>query len=199
MTISLPANAIPNGASPLLRDFSGIATPFLGGPEIRYEGIGTRFGLNVSMPMQESADDGRILVSRLLQARSSRLLMPWPLLDFDPGSPGSPVVDGAVTGGSALPVAGLSAGYQAKEGQFFSIIHNSRRYVHMITGDGTANASGDLALGIFPMLRTDLTAGDVIELAQPMIEGHVLPGDELRWQMSIDRHIGVSFSVMEAA
>lgn len=199
MTISLPSGAIPNGASPMLRDFGGVLTPFLGGSEIRINRIGTRFGLNVSMPMQESASDGRLLVSRLLQARQTRLLMSWPLLDFDPGAPGSPVLSGSVSGGTALPVTGLTAGYEAKEGQFLSIVHDARRYVHMITGDGTANGSGDLSLGIFPMLRTNLISGDVVELAQPMIEGHVLPGDELSWQMSIDRHIGVNFSVMEAA
>lgn len=200
MTLTaLPLSPAPVGANPLLRDFGGVLTPFLGGPEQRINRVGTRFGIRVTMPPMESDVDGRRFVSRLLQARQGRALMKWPLLSFNPGATGSPRINAPIAGGSAIVIAGLPSGYAAKEGQFFSIIHSGRRYVEMFTGDGAANASGILSAQIFPMLRSSLAAGDVVELAQPMIEGHVLPDEELAWEMSLEKNIGLSFSIMEAA
>ncbi len=199
MTVSLPSSPAPNGATPVLRDFGGVLTPFLGGPEQRLNRLGTRFGIEVSMPPMPSGDTGRLFVSRLLQARSARLLMNWPLLDFDPGNPGAPKISATTASGSILPLKGLTAGYTGKEGQFFSIIHAGRRYLHMLTADFTADGAGNATAAIFPMLRVGLSVNDVLEMAQPIIEGHVLPGDELSWKMSLERHIGLGFSVMEAA
>ena len=199
MTISLPTDPKPNGATPVLRDFGGVLTPFLGGPEQRINRVGTRFGIRVSMPPLESSVDGRLFVARLNQAKTDRLLMEWPLLDFNPGSPGSPLVSAATASGSTVPLKGMTPGYQGKEGQFLSFVHSSRRYMHMLTADFIVNGSGNATAAIFPMLRVGLSLNDVVEIATPMIEGHVVPGDELSWEMSVDRLIGISFSVMEAA
>src|SRR3546814_1410678 len=68
--IVLPSDPAPNGATPMLRDFGGTLTPFLGGPEQRINRLGTRLGIRVSMPPMRNGDNGRIFVSRLLQARS---------------------------------------------------------------------------------------------------------------------------------
>lgn len=197
-TIALPTSPAPNGAQPLLRDFGGVLTPFLGGPEQRINRVGTRFGLRVTLPPMRSADAGRIYVSRLLRGRQDRVLMRWHLLDFSPGNPGAPKVSAATSGGMSLPVKGLTAGYTVREGQFFSIVHGGARVMHMASADGTADGSGNLTISIYPPLRVALAINDVIEMAQPMIEGLVSPGDELGWDMSINRHIGLSFSVMEA-
>jgi hypothetical protein len=199
MTISLPTDPSPTAGTPLLRDFGGVLTPFLGGPEQRINRVGTRFGVRIVMPPLTTADRARLVISRLLQARQDRLLMKWPMMQFDPGTPGSPLIAANVASGSAISIKGLTAGYQAKEGQFFSVIHSSRRYIHMFTGDGTADGSGNLAINIFPMLRTNLSINDVVEIAQPMIEGHVLPGDELSWNISAEKFASIEFSVMEAA
>lgn len=199
MAISLPTDPAPNGATPALRDFGGVLVPYLGGPEQRINRVGTRFILRATMPPLRE-DVARLFISRLLQARFDRLLMEWPLLDFDPGTPGAPLINAAVAGGSVIAIKGLTAGYQVKEGQFFSIVHGGRRYMHMFTAAATANGSGLIsAATIFPMLRTNLAVNDVLEIAVPMIEGHVLPGDELSWEMDVARLVGLSFSVVEAA
>jgi len=199
MPIDLPTTRAPQGATPFLRDFGGVLTPFLGGAEQRINRVGTRFGIRVSMPPLRSATDGMLFVARLNQAKLDRLLMRWPLNGFAPGSPGAPKVSAATSGGSVLPIKTLAAAYAVKEGQFFSIVHGGRRYVHMFAAAATADGSGNLSALIFPMLRSALAVNDVIEIAQPMIEGHVLPGHELNWQMSIDRFLSLSFSVAEAA
>lgn len=200
MPIMLPSTPAPSEPSvPFLRDFGGVLTPFLGGPEQRINRIGNRFGIRVTMPPMVASTDGRIFVSRLAQAKTDRLLMRWPLDGFDPGDPGAPKVSAMTAGGQLLPIKGLSAGYQVLEGQPFSIIHGGRRYLHMFAADGFANGAGILSALIFPMLRVGISINDVLEIAVPMIEGHVLPGDELSWSNSLARRTSLSFSVIEAA
>lgn len=199
MAISLPSSPAPNGGNPFLRDFGGVLAPFLGGPEQRINRIGTRFGIRVTMPPMKSGDDGRLFVSRLLQARQDRLLMAWPLNGLAPGSPGAPKVSAVTAGGSVLPLKGLTGGYTIREGQFLSIIHGGRRYIHMATANATASGGGTCTATIFPMLRSPVSVDDVVEIAQPMIEGHVLPGDEMGWEIAIGGFTSIQFSVAEAA
>jgi hypothetical protein len=199
MPISLPTCPMPTDYQVLLRDFGTILTPLLGGPDIRINRLGTRFGLRLDMPPMDVEDGGMAYVARLLQGRQSTVILPWPLLDFDPGDPGAPLVSAAVTSGTSLPIKGLSAGYQIKEGQFFSVIHAGRRYVYMFAAAGAANSSGVLTAQIYPLLRTPLSANDVIEIASPKIEGLVSPGDELSWSIGLDNARAFSFSIVEAA
>ncbi|MFX4084469.1 hypothetical protein ACKU27_05125 [Sphingobium yanoikuyae] len=198
MPIALPTCPYPNDYQVLLRSWSTVLTPFLGGPEQIINRLGTRFGLRLTMPAME-AGEGMIYLSRLLQGKTQTVILPWPLLDFDPGTPGAPLVSATVTSGSTIPIKGLTPGYTVKEGQFFSLIHAGKRYIYMFTADVVANASGVLSASIFPMLRTQLSTNDVLELAQPMIEGNVLPGEELNWQIGLDNAREISYSIMEAA
>lgn len=199
MTITMPTTPAPNNGAPMLRDFGGVMTPFLGGPEQLINRVGTRFGFRYTMPIMETADQARVFVSRLLQGRRDRVLMRWPHLSFNPGNVGTPLISSAVISGSAIVIKGLPANYAAKEGQFFSIISGGRRYMHMFSGDGVANGSGVLSISIFPMLRKSLSVNDVVEMAVPMIEGHVSPGDEMSWELSVEKFAQIEFSVMEAA
>ena len=198
MPVTLPTCPYPTDYQVLLRDFGAVLTPFLGGPEQRINRLGMRFGLRLTMPPMD-ADEGMVYLSRLLQGRQSTVILPWPLLDFDPGTSGAPLVSAAVTSGTTIPIKGLTPGYQVKEGQFFSVIHAGRRYVYMFTADATANGSGNLSAAIFPLLRTALSINDVIEIAQPKIEGLVMPGEEISWQIGLDNAREFSFSVLEAA
>ncbi len=97
--------------------------------------------------------------------------MPQPGLDI--GNPGAPVVNGSGQAGLALMLRGFAAGYVVREGQFFSIIHGGRRYLHCAESDATANFSGGLILGLYPMLRIKPLDGAVCEFAKPYIEGIV--------------------------
>jgi hypothetical protein len=109
------------------------------------------------------------------------------------------LVRDAVIGGTTIPIKGLTSGYQIREGQFISVIHAGRRYVYMATADVTANEGYGLDVPIFPLLRTPLSINDVVEVARPMIEGFVSPGEELSWQFAVDRLVSFSFTVSESA
>jgi len=197
--ISLPTNPSPNGMQPMLRDFGGVLTPFLGGPEQLIVRAGTRFGVRVSLPPLRTDELGRIYIARLLQGRHNGVLMRWPLLEFNPGNPGTPLIAAAVSTGSTVQLKGLTAGYTIKEGQYLSIVVSGKRYMHMATGNVTASGSGTATINIFPLLRKALAVDNVVEIAQPMIEGFVSPGDELGWEIASNRFMNIGFTIMESA
>lgn len=197
--IELPDWAVPNNVVPYLRDFGGVLTPFLGGPEQRINRLGTRFGVRVTLPPMRTRDQALIIQSRLIQAKSDRLRMEWYQPDFDTGAPGAAKVSAVVTSGTTLPLKDMTAGYVVKEGQFLSIIHAGRRYMHMFTADATVGVDNAVIPAVWPMLRTNLSINDVVELAPPRIEGLVSPGDELSWQIAVDRLASFSFTLAESA
>ena len=197
--ITLPETAVPNDATVLLRDFGGVLTPFLGGPEQRINRLGTRFAMSVTLPNKRTKDDALKIQSRLLRGREDRLLMEFWQPGFDTGTPGAPVVSAAVPSGSSLPLSGLTAGYQIKEGQALSVIHAGRRYVYMFAADYAVGAGGAVVATIWPMLRTSLAAGDVVEIQKPMIEGLVNSGEEFSWQISVDCMRAFTFKISEGA
>lgn len=96
--------------------------------------------------------------------------MPIPQ-DIDVGNPGSPLVSATVVSGMTLPLKGMAAGYPIKAGQFLSIIRSGRRYVHIFANDAVVGGGGTISAAIWPMLRVSLSANDVVEIAQPKIEG----------------------------
>ena len=197
MAIALPTCPLPNIMQPFLRDFGGILSPFLGGPEQRINRIGTRLGCRYTMPEMDDADAQKF-VSRLMRGKQDRVIMPWPITAFDPGTPPNPQINASSTG-SALSVKGLGAGYTLVEGQPLSVVHGGRRYMHLSTGQVVANGSGIAAVGIFPPTRATYAVNDTVEIAMPMIEGYVSPGDEVNWTIALELDTAIAFSVVESA
>lgn len=197
--IEMPDWVVPSSADVFLRDFGTVLTPFLGGPEQRINRLGTRFGLRITLPPMPTRDKALVVQSRLLRAREDRLRMEFPQPDFDTGTPGAPLIAAAVTSGVALPLKGMTPGYTVKEGQYLSVVHAGRRYVYIFAADGTVASGGTLTAAIWPLLRVPLSINDVVEIAAPRLEGLVSPGDELSWQISVDRVASFSFTLAESA
>lgn len=196
MPFSLPSTAVPNAAEPFLLDFGGVLTPFGGGPSQRLNRLGLRLAGRFSLPPHIYGGDGMKIVSRLVQAKTDRLLMPWPQPGFDPGAEGTPKVKVAVFGGTTLQIKGLPASKQLKEGQFLSLVKD-RRYLHFFTDDFAADLSGDAVVNVWPPMRVAFAINDVIEIAVPKIEGHV-PDEGFKWSLSVDRMVDIEFSIAEA-
>jgi len=195
--IEFPAEYGPQSFSMALVDFGGIMRPALGGAVTRVNRLGNRYRCDVSMPPLE-LDDGRVFVSRLIRAKSEGLRMEIPLTLGKQGVPGvTATVDGAVAGGTSLPVKGVNAGWVAKEGYWLSIVKSGQHYVHNIAALATADVTGDIVLTITPELRVSLVDGDVVHLAKPMIEGFV-DGDSGAWEWSLAHHAMISFALEEA-
>ncbi|AHE55540.1 hypothetical protein [Sphingomonas sanxanigenens] len=194
--IDLPTDIGGVQATPRLLDFGGFLEPSLGGEVQRLNRLGSRFALSVTLPPLESDREGRIWVSRLLRGKTEGARWEYPLLDFDPGNPGSFVVNGAGQAGKQLAVRGGTSRYAFKEGQPLSIFIGGRHYLHFVDSQVIATASGTATIMITPMLRVPPADGDALHVARPMIEG-LLMGDETQWQISADRLLAIAFEIHE--
>ena len=198
MSVTLPALPAPNGAEAALLDFGTVVKPALGGSLQRLDRMGNRHRIALTFPPMPSRDVGRVFVQRLKRAKTEGLLIEWPLLSFDVGAPGNPVVDTAGQAGRSLKLRGFTPGYAIREGQHFSIVHDGRRYLHSVDAEAVANNAGRVTVGITPMLRISPAPGALAEFGKPMVEGLVL-GDEWAWQMALTHNLSMAVELHEVA
>lgn len=168
-SIVLPASPGVKSVKPMLLSFGGILTPFLGGPTQRINRLGTRWAMRFTMPVM-TAEQARYWISALAQGVDRGGVMSIPQ-DIDVGSPGAPLLSAGVTAGATLPLKGLTPGYVVKDGQFLSVIHAGQRYTHMFTADAVIGGGGTINAAVWPMVRTGLSVNDVVEIADPKIDG----------------------------
>lgn len=195
-SIALPTSPGPAGFRFSVLDFGGEITPSLGGPVQRINRLGNRYQLEVTLPAMRSRDDAMIWSTRVERAKQNGVLYPVPLDGFDPGEPGSPVISSAVGGGMSVPVSGLVPGYGFVEGQWLSIVHAGRRYLHRAALPMVANEYGTGTLTLASMLRVPLSAGDVIEVAAPKIEGMITSA--VGWEALLEPYTKLSFTISES-
>ena len=182
MSVELPQPRLPQAATPKLLDYGADQKAPGGGASQRLNRLGNRFSLDITYPRLKPEPDGRILSARLRRAKTEGALFPVPQPGLAIGVPGAPVVNGAGQAGSSLALRGFVAGYAVREGQFFSIIHGGRRFLHTAAADTVANASGQLVLPVTPMLRIKPADAAICEFAKPYIEGPISGSSvDLQW------------------
>ncbi|QAY77927.1 hypothetical protein [Sphingosinicella sp. BN140058] len=194
--IELPYEAVPNGATPAYLDFGGFLTPGLGGRVQRIDRMGNRFRVAFTFPPMEADGLGRIVVSRLIRAKTEGIRIELPQLGFKLGAPGAPRVNGGGQAGKTLVVDGLTPRYPVREGQWFNHVRGADVMLYNVTAGVAADASGQATLAISPMLRVEPLDNDVINFARPVIQGYV-HGEDWQWQMSLAHHLGIAFEVEE--
>lgn len=166
-----------------------------GGEVQRVSKMGDRFALETTFKVW--ADQGLGLVAKLNSNRGSkvRVIIPQAL---DIGSPGSSVLSDGANQGTTLNLKGLPVGYALQPGQFITVVKSGKRYLHQIVEADAADAFGKTAATIVPMLRAALVADDVVEVAEPTIEGF-LQTRETEWVQNDQlRSVEITVSVMEA-
>jgi hypothetical protein len=178
--ITLPATRAVKTDKPRMIDFGGPLKPSLGGPVQNILRLGTRHSIDVTIPSMHAEPDGRTWAAKLRLAKIYGAMMRYYQDGFNPGSPGSPVVNGAGQTGTALALKGFTANYMIKLGQAFSIVTGGRRYLYFAAADTTCSGTGTVTLSIFPMLRKSPANLDVAEFAAPYIQGSIT-GNELAW------------------
>lgn len=196
--IELPETPAPVSFTARLIDFGTTLVPPLGGAEQRINRSGSKMELSVVMPPMRNKDEGRIFVSKLIQAQSLGLRMKYPLAGLGSNQdPGSPVVrlDGQI--GTILRVGGLTPGFSTVEGQPFSVTAaDGTSYLHYITRAVNATASGNNNFDVWPPLRDIFNIGDVCEFTNPVIEG-LIEGDAREWNISVEHLVGIEFTIRE--
>ncbi|MCP4025673.1 MAG: hypothetical protein GY736_05090 [Sphingomonas sp.] len=195
--IEMPRWAVPNGASPSFMDFGAILRPSTGAEVLRVDRLGSRYKARLSFPPFDDVDQGRVIVSRLIRAKRAGLRIEYPLMCPQPLQ--DAVVDGAGQAGTTLNIRGLTSGMVVREGFWLNVVRSTgQHFLHNVGGEVIADGSGRVALPLSEMLRRPFVDGDKVKLVQPMIEG-LVDGDEQAWSLSIERFVGIEFTVEEAA
>lgn len=195
MALALPASPAPANVTMSQIVFGREHVPIFGGPSTRVMGLGSRFSMEVVMPMM-AYDDARVWISKFLQAEGDTVLMDVPQPGLDIGNPGSPVVDGSGQLGMFLKVRGLTPGYVLRTGQFFSLVVSGQRFLYCLLEDAVANAQGKARIHFWPMMRRQPQDGGVLEIAQPKIEGFAAKGG-FEWSVDAAQHTGLEFKIDE--
>jgi hypothetical protein len=195
--IDLPAWAVPNAASPSFLDFGSVLRPSTGAELLRVDRLGSRYKVRLSFPPFDDLAQGRIIVSRLIRAKRMGIRTEYPLMCPQPLQ--DAVVDGAGQAGTTLRIRGIAAGMVVREGFWLSIVRSTgQHFLHNVAGEVVIDAGGRAALPLSEMLRRPFGDGDRVKLVQPMIEG-LVDGDEQAWSLSVEHHVGIEFTVEEAA
>lgn len=185
-------------ASPIrVLDFGGVLTPSTGGPRQRIDRIGTRHGFDFETPAMPVEPDGRIWSMRLSRAKTEGALIriPEPGLTLNHAE-GAPVARAASAGGSTFLLGGATPGLVIPEGKWVSHIHDARRYAYRVAAALTVNGSGQADLTLWPLLRTVITAGDVLEIAMPKMQAVSISGD-FGYPQDVTRTVAFSISLEE--
>jgi hypothetical protein len=161
--------------------------------------MGDRFAIDIATDQMLRNAASRVLIAALIQATTDDAIVPLSLVNASRAYAAGGVVDGAGQSGSVLNVRARVADETLARGDFFSIAHGGRRYVHMITADTIVGSDGEAALPIWPMLRFITVDGEACEFAQPYIEGRLLGFDAKGASFSRIRVDPLQFSIVERA
>jgi hypothetical protein len=193
--LELPDGVRPREMHWALVDYGGWQRGGLGGPATRIDRLGSHYRIRfVLPPLPEPL--GRRTVSRLIRAQRLGMRVALPLIGFDPGLPGAPVVDGNGQSGTSLAVAGFHASYGVREGQWVTHVRGDDRLLYNSAANVEANGAGEATVTLEPMLRMEPVDGDELLFARPEIQG-LVTGEERAWRASINRTVEIEFEVEE--
>lgn len=150
-------------------DPAGVVDGSLGGPSDIIDRPGYRYAIQFTLPLL-TAKEARLFQSLLERGARDDVSYPWPL-DTKAIPAGTPLVNGAPAAGAVIPIKGLPAYYQIKEGQPLAVISSGVGFVHKATAATAADASGDMTLPVFPLTRKGFLDGDTVEIERPRIRG----------------------------
>lgn len=125
-------------------------------------------------------EDSRIMEARLITAKESGGLRVQYHLLHNQGSPGEPLLDGAVSTGKGISLKNLTPGYFCKEGFWLSLVKDDLRCLHKVATGGRAAADGTLDIVLAEMVRDSFPDEAEVHLAKPMVEG-LIQGDGVQW------------------
>lgn len=192
MPLILPAKPAPREISWEKISAANVLSPAFGGAEQELNRKGTRWALTFSMrPMTyvQSMDwddlesEGQTVVMRVHQ----------PGLDI--GTPGQPRVATSGQLGSTVLLDGLTPYYPIRKGQWLSIITGGQRFLYRASALVIAAEDGTASVPLRHPLRKSPLANDVVEIAEPKIEG--FPRDVQGLTVGVERLVSLQFTVRE--
>lgn len=191
MTISLPDTPAHRKQKIFQISFAENQEPMLGGPETRIARLGTRLGVSVELPPMNYLT-AMAWIARLMRSDEDESVFPFRQSGFTPAQAQNWTAQAAAANTYYLPVTRPGADALPVEGQFFSIVKNGRRYLHVVTGAITAGG-----FNIFPALRTSMAGAETVEFPSPKIQGQVNRDRITEWEIDRALTVGVSFDLRE--
>jgi hypothetical protein len=140
-------------------------------------------------------ENARVMIARLIAGKQGGVRVKLPLL-HDQGSPGTPLLNGAVTTGRTIEIDGLTPGYVIREGYWLSLVKSGQHFLHSVGVGATANGSGVAEIELNELLRDSFADNTVVNLAEPQVEG-LLTGDEWGWGFDVNRVASIEFTLKE--
>lgn len=186
------------GADWTMLDWAALQQPVFRGVTQRVGRVGTRHALDFSTPAMKIEADGRRAIAKLKQAQRLGGFVRVPQVDFIVGAVGTPLVNGAHTGGTTLAVKGLTPRYGIRDDQALNITVAGRRYLYFAAEPSVMDVSGSGTILLSTPMRTHLAGDEPVELALPVIEGW-LDGNERSWTLDLARTVGLQFTITERA
>lgn len=184
--------------TPALMDWASLQEPALGGVTQRVGRLGTRFSIDFETPKMLVEAEGRRAIALLQMAQQQGGRVEYPQPDLRIGAVGTPLVNGAHTGGTTLRLKGLTAKYGIRQGQALNLIVSGRYYLYFAADNFVMNSAGAGVIVLTSPMRKHMTGNEAVELAVPVIEGW-LDGNERSWTIDVARTTGLKFTISERA
>lgn len=169
-------------------------TPAFGGSVQRMARKGSRWAIDVSIPALAIQRCGMSLIADLVRGESELIRMRLPD-GITPSPYGSPLVSGAGQSGTSLVTDNWTPNVVLRKGKFFSAEVGGQSFVYMVTDETVASNIGAATVPIWPMIRAPIADNAAVNIAEPMIEGFIQPGQD--WSISNMRAVGLSFTIEE--
>lgn len=172
MAVALPFVPKEAQVTERLIDYGALLKPPLGGAAQYIARLGSRFAVDVQLPVLDDNWARLWLAARMkAKAEAATLTLAWPQVSAP--AIGAPTVNGANQLGTVLNVAGLTHGVTVPPMMFFSFVSGGRHYLHATTSQVVDGGAGTSALTIAPMLRSSPANGAALEFVAPVIEGYI--------------------------
>jgi hypothetical protein len=196
MTIQLPVLPLATTTTITLSSNSATQDPTFGGPSQRIARMGDRWMVKYDcrpLLYQQAAQ----VVADLNAGLSSKIraYLPQPGINTALGAPA--FASPSTAAGNTIAMTGFTPDVVIQSGQHFNITTGGVAYLYQVSAAVTADGSGNATVPIQPILKAQPATGDVINFANPVIEGFV-QGNTQAVSLSLALTGSMSFTIREA-
>jgi hypothetical protein len=193
VAIALPDYPYPAAMTPRLVTGRAELRPAWGGDIQRLNRAGSRFAIDVTMPVMTYADaQDWSGINDQTDTVTMQIVQPG----LDTGAPGVTLVNGASQSGSTLIIDGLTPYYVLRKNQWISVLTGGRLYAYRVKTEVIASSGGAASVVLTTMLRVSPANNDPVEIAVPRIEGFATVPDDA-WATNTAGHVALSFTIEE--
>lgn len=193
MAIALPDYPYPASMTPRLVTGRAELRPAWGGDIQRLNRVGSRFAIDVVMPVMTYADaQDWSDINDETATVTMQIVQPG----LDPGAPGVTLVKGASQSGTTLIIDGFTPYYVLRKNQWISVSTGGRLYAYRVKTEVVASALGEASVVLTTMLRASPADNSPVEITEPRIEGFATVPDDA-WATNAAGHVALSFTIEE--